>query len=105
MLKLEGKEPTEEFLCNPSTQPVPAGKWGESSSLPIKVQPVPGLHEISALGWGGGGMRWGCKCNAGGRVGDSMSQFHAQPGKAEQRSARATEVRINLEFSCLESLA
>lgn len=54
MLKLEGKEPTEEFLCNPSTQPVPAGKWGESSSLPIKVQPVPGLHEISALGWGGG---------------------------------------------------
>lgn len=49
MLKLEGKESTEEFLCNPSTQPVPAGKWGKSSSLPIKVQPVPGLHEISAL--------------------------------------------------------
>lgn len=59
MLKLEGKEPTEEFLCNPSTQPVPAGKWGESSSLPIKVQPVPGLHEISALGWGVGGHEVG----------------------------------------------
>lgn len=26
MLKLEGKESTEEFLCNPSTQPALAGK-------------------------------------------------------------------------------
>lgn len=101
MLKLEGKESTEDFLCNPSTQPVPAGKWGESSSLP----------QSSAGAWPprnlctGRGMRWACKCNAGGRVGDSMSQFHPQPGKAEQSSARATEVRINLEFSCLESSA
>lgn len=48
-------------------------------------------------------MRWACKHNSGARAGDSKSQFHPQPGKAEQSSARATQVTINLEFSCLES--
>lgn len=90
-------------LCNPPTQPVLEGKCrlGEVQLFTCEssASAWPPWHLCRAHG----DMRWACKRNSGWRAGNSKSQFHPQPGKAEQSSARATQVRINLEFSCLES--